>query len=69
MTSNPAQWVKASRSTGSGQCVEMRRQDAAVEVRDSKAAGVGPILRFSPPAFAAWVEGAKSGKFDHMRDV
>jgi len=66
MSNDPTQWIKASRSGNSGNCVEMRQHDAAVEVRDTKAQGEGPSLRLAPSAFVAWVEGAKSGEFDHL---
>jgi hypothetical protein len=66
MTQEPTQWVKASASGGNGNCVEMRRQEGLVEVRDTKQHGTGPTLRFSPSEFAAWVEGARRGEFDKM---
>jgi hypothetical protein len=55
-------WVKASRSTAGQSCVEMRRQGAVVEVRDSKDPH-GPVLRFSGAQFAAWLDGADGGEF------
>jgi hypothetical protein len=66
MTNDPTQWIKASRSGSSGECVEMRQHAGAVEVRDTKQQGEGPSLRVSGAAFAAWLEGAKSGEFDHL---
>ena len=59
-------WVKASRSAEQGQCVEQRRVGGAVEVRDTKDRGHGPTLRFTPAEFAAWLDGAKKGEFDHL---
>jgi hypothetical protein len=59
-------WVKATRSSGSANCVEQRRNGDVVEVRDTKDAGTGPTLRFTPAEFAAWLDGAKSGEFDHL---
>lgn len=68
MNTDPTtKWVKASRSGSSGQCVEMRRHEGAVEVRDTKDAGTGPTLRFTPGEFAAWLDGAKGGEFDHLQ--
>jgi hypothetical protein len=65
--STPTPWVKSSRSGSSGNCVEMRRTaDAVVEVRDTKDRGTGPILRFTPDQFAAWLDGARSGALDHL---
>jgi hypothetical protein len=59
-------WIKASRSGGTGDCVEMRGHDGAVQIRDTKAHGEGPILGFTKSEFAAWLDGAKSGEFDHL---
>jgi hypothetical protein len=66
MTSDPTQWVKASASGSNGDCVEMRQHHAGIEVRDTKAHGDGPSLRFTPTEFAAWLDGAKNGEFDHL---
>jgi hypothetical protein len=66
MTSDPTQWVKATASGSNGNCVEMRLHAAAVEVRDTKAQGEGPTLRFAPAEFAVWLDGAKDGKFDGL---
>ena len=60
------EWIKATASGGSGgDCVEMRRQGAVVEVRDSKDPD-GPVLRFTPSEVAAWLDGAKKAEFDHL---
>lgn len=66
MTADPSQWIKATASGNSGQCVEMRRHDGAVQVRDTKDNGQGPALCFTRAEFAAWVDGAKNGEFDHL---
>jgi hypothetical protein len=58
-------WIKASRSGDSGDCVEMRRHAGGVEVRDSKDPH-GPVLRFTPSEFAAWLDGARKAEFDHL---
>jgi hypothetical protein len=55
---HPAAWIKATRSTGGNACVEMRRHGQAVEVRDSKDPH-GPVLRFSPTGFVAWLDAAR----------
>jgi hypothetical protein len=61
------EWVKASRSgDNGGDCVEMRRHVGTIEVRDTKDDGTGPTLRFTPAEFAAWLDGAKRGEFDHL---
>jgi hypothetical protein len=59
-------WVKASASQGEANCVEQRRHDDLIEVRDTKDQGTGPTLRFTPAEFSAWLAGAKSGEFDHL---
>ena len=58
-------WIKASRSGELAQCVEMRRNGGAVEVRDSKDPE-GPSLSHAKSGFAAWLDGAKNGEFDHL---
>ena len=67
MSSQPTAtaWIKARRSGASGDCVEMRRHDGAVEVRDSKHPD-GPVLRFTTAEFAAWLDGARKAEFDHL---
>jgi Domain of unknown function (DUF397) len=58
-------WIKATRSGTSGQCVEVRRHYGGVEVRDSKDPD-GPVLRFTPSEFAAFLDGARKAEFDHL---
>ena len=66
MTDNSSTtWIKASASSGAGQCVEMRAREGAVDVRDSKHPD-GPALKFTAAEFAAWLDGAKKGEFDHL---
>jgi hypothetical protein len=62
---NETPWIKASASDSGPQCVELRRHDGMVEVRDSKDPQ-GPVLRFRADEFAAWLDGARSGEFDHL---
>lgn len=57
-------WLKA-RASGTGGCVEQRQTPGDVEVRDSKNPD-GPVLTFAPAAYAAWINGAKRGEFDHL---
>lgn len=64
---DPTHWIKATASSGDGNCVEMRqRGDDLVQVRDTKDAGTGPTLGFTKAEFAAWLDGAKRGEFDHL---
>jgi hypothetical protein len=58
-------WIKAIRSGDAGACVELRRHAGGVEVRDSKDPA-GPVLRFTPSEFEAWLDGAKKAEFDHL---
>ncbi len=65
MTSTP--WVKATRSGGNGgSCVEVRRHDGMIEVRDTKDNGTGPMLRFTSAEWDAFLDGAKGSEFDHL---
>jgi hypothetical protein len=65
-TVSPQPWIKASKSNTNGSCVEMRRSDESVEVRDSKLGHASPVHRFSSGGFAAWIEAAKRGEFDQL---
>lgn len=56
------EWKKSMRSGQSGQCVEVRLADGAVEVRESDEPGV--VIRTTPEKWAAFVAGAKNGEFD-----
>lgn len=56
-------WFKATRSVGNGQCVEVRRYDGAIQVRDSKDPD-GPVLTFTADEWDAFVDGARQGEFD-----
>jgi hypothetical protein len=58
-------WIKALASSAGGQCVEMRRTDHVIEVRDSKNPD-GPTLTYTAAEFAAWLDGAKKGEFDQL---
>jgi hypothetical protein len=62
-------WIKATKSGGNGgACVEVRSHGGAIEVRDSKDHGDGPILRFTPAEFDAFLDGARRGEFDHLAE-
>jgi hypothetical protein len=58
---NGLRWSKSSYSgSGGGDCVEVAVTSDAVYVRDSKAAGDGPVLRIGQGSWAAFVRrGAK----------
>lgn len=58
-----SEWKKSTRSGQSGQCVEARRVEDVVEVRNSKNPDAG-ITRFTLAEWAAFLAGAKDGEFD-----
>ena len=60
-------WVKARLSDTGTSCVEQRVHDGMIEIRDTKDRS-GPVLRFRHDEFAAWLDGAKRGEFDHLLD-
>ncbi len=66
MSMSTTEWTKARKSgTNGGSCVEMRRSDGMVEVRDSKHPN-GPKLRFTYQEVDAWLDGARNNEFDHL---
>ena len=59
-------WVKAHKSgTNGGSCVQLRRNGALIEVRDSKNPH-GPTLRLTLAEFDAWLDAARRGDLDHL---
>ena len=63
-----AVWRTSSRSSGSGSsdCVEVADNlPDLVAVRDSKDRG-GPVLAFTPAAWASFVAAARAGAFDRL---
>jgi hypothetical protein len=57
-----AVWRKSSASGGNG-CVEVAVGFEVVGVRDTKDR-LGPVLRFTPEEWAAFVAGVRDGEFD-----
>jgi hypothetical protein len=56
-------WVKSSLSFANGDCVQVARlPDGRVAVRDSKDPG-GPVLRFTPSEWAAFLGAVHNGEF------
>ena len=58
-------WIKSKLSDTQGSCVQMAEAGDVVHVRDSKNPA-GPMLTFTKTEFAAWLDGAKKGEFDHL---
>jgi hypothetical protein len=57
-------WVKSSLSFSNGNCVEVANlPDGRVGVRHSRDT-MGPILRFTPDEWHAFVGGVRNGEFD-----
>lgn len=50
-----AGWRTSTRSSNGGNCVEVDFTAAGVEMRDSKAHGLGPIIGFTPVQWAAFI--------------
>jgi hypothetical protein len=57
-------WVKSSLSFSNGACVEVASMPGGgIGVRDSKVAA-GPVLRFTPEEWTAFLGGVRNGEFD-----
>ncbi|MEV7778071.1 DUF397 domain-containing protein [Kitasatospora sp. NPDC088351] len=59
-------WQKASFSSATDTCMEVRTVDGIVEIRESDTAEV--IVRTSPTKFAKFLQGIKADEFDHHAD-
>jgi hypothetical protein len=60
-------WRKSSYSMSNGHCVEVARlADGRIGVRDSKVAG-GPVLRFEPGAWAAFLRELRTSEWPSLR--
>jgi len=57
-------WTKSSLSFSNSNCVEVADlADGRIGVRHSKDAG-GPVLRFTPGEWDAFIGGVRNGEFD-----
>jgi hypothetical protein len=57
-------WVKSSLSFANGNCVEVADlPGGAIGVRNSRDAK-GPVLRFTPDEWQAFLGGVRNGEFD-----
>ena len=62
-------WIKSSLSFSNGNCVEVASlPGGGIGVRDSKDTE-GPILRFTPDEWHAFIGGVRSGEFDLFGSV
>jgi len=60
------QWFKSSLSFSNSNCVEVASLPAdEIGVRDSKDPG-GPVLRFTPGEWRAFLGGVRGGEFDRF---
>jgi hypothetical protein len=59
-------WVKSSLSFANGNCVEVANLPTGeIAVRDSKNSE-GPVLRFTPDEWHAFLGGVRNGEFDSL---
>ncbi|MER6300927.1 DUF397 domain-containing protein [Kitasatospora sp. NPDC001539] len=57
------EWQKSTYSAANNECIEVRTNAAAVELRESDEGHL--ILRTTQAALAALLRGIKAGEFDH----
>lgn len=58
-------WRKSSFSgNGGASCVEVADHDGMILVRDTKNHGRGPVHRYTPDEWRAFVAGVRKGEFD-----
>ena len=59
-------WIKSSLSGSNGNCVEVADlPEGTVGIRNSRDTD-GPILRFTPDEWVAFLAGARRGEFDTL---
>jgi hypothetical protein len=61
-----AEWRKARRSMGNGNCVEIRPMNGAIAVRDSKNPN-GNILEYNAESWRTFTQNARQGSFDSLQ--
>ena len=61
-------WTKSSLSVANGNCVEVADLSGdPIKVRNSRDAN-GPVLRFTPAEWDAFLGGVRNGEFDRKPD-
>ena len=61
-----SEWIMSSRSTGNGgSCVEARRHEGLIEVRNSKRPEASTVV-FTVEEWDSFLDGAKKGEFDRL---
>jgi len=59
-------WIKSTLSLSNGACVEVASLPAGqVGVRNSRDSS-GPVLKFTPDEWHAFIGGVRNGEFDHF---
>ena len=62
----PPTWIKSSLSGSNGNCVEVADlPDDTVGIRNSRDTD-GPMLRFTPDEWGAFLAGTRRGEFDTL---
>jgi hypothetical protein len=62
---NGLNWRKAQAGVNHGQCVELARAEGLIAIRVSKNPA-GPVLKYTPAEWRAFLNGAKNGEFDDL---
>ena len=64
--SSGSYWIKSSLSYANGNCVEVASlPGGTIGVRNSRDSG-GPVLRFTPAKWHAFLGGVRNGEFDRI---
>lgn len=64
MSDEFAGWRKSRRSDANANCVEVAANDCVVGVRDTRQDDAGPVLKFSPAVWRAFVADAAAASRD-----
>ncbi|MGA5820548.1 DUF397 domain-containing protein [Kitasatospora sp. NPDC094028] len=61
---NRSEWQTSSYTANNNNCIEVRTIEGLIELRESDEDDV--IVRTTRPKFAAFLQGAQAGEFDHL---